>query len=210
MTAFGHQQFVVELKLLKSPVGIKMLARNLFFVIFIAWSCVPSALATTNIDTIMKQLAEIDANVLLMRHAIAPGFGDPDNFVIKQCKTQRNLDLIGRNQAVALGQKLRQASIFVDKVYSSYWCRCLETAKLLQLGEAEAFAGLNSFFEDHADRNQTLNLLQDKFASLAQNGLTLMVTHQVVIQAVTGIGVPSGGFVAYNSRTGKALQVAIE
>jgi phosphohistidine phosphatase SixA len=210
ITAFENQQFVVELKLLKSPVGIKMLARNLLFVIFIVWGSVPSALATTNIDTIMEQLAEIDANVLLMRHAIAPGFGDPDNFVIKQCKTQRNLDLIGRSQAIALGQKLRQASIVVDKVYSSYWCRCLETAKLLQLGEVEAFAGLNSFFEEHADRNQTLSLLQDKFASLAQNGLTLMVTHQVVIQAVTGIGVSSGGFVAYNSRTGKALQVAIE
>jgi phosphohistidine phosphatase SixA len=187
-----------------------MLARNLLFVIFVVWGSVPSALATTNIDTIMEQLDEIGANVLLMRHAIAPGFGDPNNFVIKQCKTQRNLDLIGRSQAIALGQKLRQASIVVDKVYSSYWCRCLETAKLLQLGEVEAFAGLNSFFEEHADRNQTLSLLQDKFASLAQNGLTLMVTHQVVIQAVTGIGVSSGGFVAYNSRTGKALQVAIE
>jgi phosphohistidine phosphatase SixA len=187
-----------------------MLVRNLFFVIFIILGGAPSALASTNIGAIVEQLAEIDANVLLMRHAIAPGFGDPDNFVIKQCKTQRNLDITGRNQAIALGQKLRQASIAIDKVYSSYWCRCLETAKLLELGEVEAFAGLNSFFEEHADRNQTLNLLQDKLASLVQNSLTLMVTHQVVIQAVTGIGVSSGGFVAYNTRTGKALQVVIE
>jgi phosphohistidine phosphatase SixA len=187
-----------------------MLTRNLLFVIFIVWGSVPSALATKNIDAMMEQIAEIDANVLLMRHAIAPGFGDPNNFIINQCKTQRNLDAVGQNQAAALGQKLRQASISVDKVYSSYWCRCLETAKLLQIGEVEAFAGLNSFFQEHADRNQTLKLLQDKFASMTQNSLTLMVTHQVVIQAVTGIGVSSGGFVAYNSRTGRALQIVIE
>ncbi len=124
-----------------------MLARNLLFVIFVVWGSVPSALATTNIDTIMEQLDEIDANVLLMRHAIAPGFGDPNNFVIKQCKTQRNLDITGRNQAIALGQKLRQASISIDKVSSSYWCRCLETATLLALGHAESFARPTQFFE---------------------------------------------------------------
>jgi fucose 4-O-acetylase-like acetyltransferase len=77
----------------------------------------------------------------------------------------------------------------VDTVYSSYWCRCLETGKLLQLGVVVNFAGLNSFFEGHADRNQTLKLLQEKFAELGPNSLTLMVTHQVVIQAVSGVGI---------------------
>ncbi len=187
-----------------------MLARNLLFVIFVVWGSVPSALATTNIDTIMEQLDEIGANVLLMRHAIAPGFGDPNNFVIKQCKTQRNLDLIGRSQAIALGQKLRQASIVVDKVYSSYWCRCLETAQLLDLGVVDGFVGLNSFFQSHADRNQTLQALQIRFDDLDQRKLTLMVTHQVVIQAVTGISVASGAFVAYNSKTGKSIRIAID
>ncbi|WP_372739969.1 histidine phosphatase family protein [Neptunomonas sp.] len=158
----------------------------------------------------MDKLREIDANVLFIRHAIAPGFGDPDNFVINQCNTQRNLDAVGRSQAISLGQKLKQSNIVVDKVYSSYWCRCIETAELLQLGVVEKFAGLNSFFEEHADRNQTLKLLQEKLEELNQNSLTLMVTHQVVIQAVTGMGVSSGAVVAYNTRTRKAVRVAIE
>jgi len=187
-----------------------MLARNLLFFIFTMLGGVPNGLATTHIHTIMEQLTQIDANVLLMRHAIAPGFGDPDNFVINQCKTQRNLDAIGRNQAALLGQKLRKSSIVVEKVYSSYWCRCLETAKLLKLGDVESFAGLNSFFEEHADRNQTLSLLQEKLRNLEQNSLSLMVTHQVVIQALTGIGVSSGGVVAYNSRTGEVLEIVLE
>lgn len=187
-----------------------MLARYLCFVIFILFGSAQSALAVKNSDPIINKINEIGANVLLMRHAIAPGFGDPDNFVINQCNTQRNLDVVGRDQSVSLGQRLRQSNIVVDKVYSSYWCRCLETAKLLKLGLVESFAGLNSFFEGHADRDQTLNLLQKKFAGLDQNSLTLMVTHQVVIQAVTGLSVSSGSIVAYNSQTGKAVRIIIE
>ncbi|WP_310650012.1 histidine phosphatase family protein [Colwellia sp. MB3u-4] len=187
-----------------------MLVGNLLLVLVILSASVQNAFATTNVDPIMDKLRKIDANVLLMRHAIAPGFGDPANFVINQCNTQRNLDAVGRSQAISLGQKLKQSAIVIDKIYSSYWCRCLETAKLLQLGEVERFAGLNSFFEGHADRNETLKLLQEKLAALSQNSLTLMVTHQVVIQAVSGIGVSSGEIVAYNTRTRKAVRVAIE
>ena len=187
-----------------------MLVRNLLFAIFTLLCVITSASATSNEGSILRQLAKIDANVLLMRHTIAPGFGDPDNFVVSQCKTQRNLSAVGRSQAVALGHKFKRASITINKVYSSFWCRCIETAQLMQLGEVEAFAGLNSFFEEHADRNKTLKLLQDKFASIPKHGLTLMVTHQVVIQAVTGIGISSGDFVAYNTRTGEARKIAIE
>lgn len=187
-----------------------MLARYLLLVVFIFSGVAQSAFASTQSDSIMDKLSEIDANVLLMRHAIAPGFGDPDNFVINQCATQRNLDAVGRNQAVSLGQRLKQLGIEIDKVYSSYWCRCLETAKLLKLGVVEGFAGLNSFFEGHADRDQTLKLLQKKFADLDQSSLTLMVTHQVVIQAVTGMSISSGSIVAYNSLTGEAVRIVIE
>ena len=197
--------------LIKSISGLKlMLIRYLLLVFLIFSSVAQSAFASKNIDSIIDKLNEIDANVLLMRHAVAPGFGDPDNFVIKQCVTQRNLDVVGRHQAVSLGQRLKQSGIEIDKVYSSYWCRCLETAKLLKLGVVERFAGLNSFFEGHVDRDQTLHLLQKKLANLDQSSLTLMVTHQVVIQAVTGMSVSSGSFVAYNSLTGEAARIIIE
>lgn len=166
--------------------------------------------ASTNPDSILDKLNEIDANILLMRHALAPGFGDPENFVIDQCDTQRNLDDEGRNQAKLLGLHLKQEGLMFDNIYSSYWCRCLETAQLLNLGKVEEFAGLNSFFQSHAERNQTMQLLQEKFARLSQNSLTLMVTHQVVIRAVTGISTSSGAIIAYNSRTGKSVRIAIK
>ena len=90
--------------------------------------------------------------VLFMRHALAPGFGDPDDFSIKDCSTQRNLNKIGRSQAQAIGVKLAAANIKFSGIYSSYWCRCVETAKLLDLGAITPFDGLNSFFQNHVPR----------------------------------------------------------
>jgi phosphohistidine phosphatase SixA len=187
-----------------------MLWRRLLLICSIWLGSGQSLLAMTGPNLVVDQLNEIDANVLLMRHAIAPGFGDPEKFDINQCNTQRNLDEVGQNQAKLLGLKLKQSGLIFNKIYSSYWCRCLETAQLLDLGVVDGFVGLNSFFQSHADRNQTLQALQIRFDDLDQRKLTLMVTHQVVIQAVTGISVASGAFVAYNSRTGKSIRIAID
>jgi len=159
---------------------------------------------------IIDQLKEIDANVLLVRHALAPGFGDPYNFVIDQCATQRNLDNVGRGQATLLGHRLRQSGLVFVKVYSSYWCRCIDTAELLNLGAIETFLGLNSFFQNHADRDETLKLLRKMLKHLDKKKLTLMVTHQVVIQAITGISIASGGVVAYNSGTNESVRIKFE
>jgi phosphohistidine phosphatase SixA len=188
----------------------KMLWRGLLLINFIGVSVGQCLYAATTTASIIGQLNEIDANVLLMRHSLAPGFGDPDEFIIDQCDTQRNLDDVGRSQATLLGLQVQQTGLVFDKVYSSYWCRCLETAELLNLGAVEAFAGLNSFFQAHADRNKTLKLLQEKFVGLDERSLTLMVTHQVVIQAVSGIGVASGALVAYNSITGQSVRIILE
>jgi phosphohistidine phosphatase SixA len=188
----------------------QMMWRRLLLISFILLGAGQSVYATTSPDSIMGRLTEIDANVLLMRHALAPGFGDPKNFDINQCITQRNLDDVGRTQAILLGLQFKQVGLIFDKVYSSYWCRCLETAQLLNVGVVERFAGLNSFFQDHSERNQTLQLLQEKFVGLSQKDLALMVTHQVVIQTITGISVSSGALVAYNSKTGKSVLITIE
>ena len=91
-------------------------------------------------------------------------------------------------------------------ILSSRWCRCVETAAELGLGPFTTHDGLNSFFDGHVDRAETIRLLRaylDKMNAPSANGsVTLMVTHQVVITAITGIAPQSGGFVAYNSRTG--------
>jgi hypothetical protein len=74
-------------------------------------------------------------NVLFIRHAMAPGYGDPPNFVINDCSTQRNLNNDGRTQAVKIGRIIKREGIKFLKIYSSQWCRCLETARLTDLGK---------------------------------------------------------------------------
>ncbi|MCT7656752.1 histidine phosphatase family protein [Oceanimonas sp. NS1] len=89
--------------------------------------------------------------MLLMRHANAPGIGDPPGFVLDRCNTQRNLDACGRAQAEAWGERLRQHGITQARVYSSQFCRSLDTARLLNVGEVIPAPELNSFFPDEAD-----------------------------------------------------------
>ena len=148
---------------------------------------------------------EIAAAVLFLRHALAPGFGDPANFSIHDCRTQRNLSRAGREQSRRIGQYLRDEAIGIEVILSSRWCRCVETAAELGLGPFTTHDGLNSFFDGHVDRAETIRLLRaylDRMNASSANGPVLMVTHQVVITAITGITPQSGGFVAYNSRTG--------
>jgi broad specificity phosphatase PhoE len=148
--------------------------------------------------------------VMFMRHALAPGTGDPDDFSINDCNTQRNLDDTGRAQARSIGTKLAAAHIKFAAIYSSYWCRCRETAKLLGIGAVTPFDGLNSFFQDHAPRDVTLAKLHDKLDSLSRSShTTLMVTHYVTIRAITGVSVGSGGIVIYDLKTGTARELAL-
>ncbi len=148
--------------------------------------------------------------VMFMRHALAPGMGDPDNFSINDCNTQRNLDDTGRAQARAIGTKLAAANINFSAIYSSYWCRCLETAQLLGLGAVTPFDGLNSFFQNHAPRDATLEKLRKKLDSLSPSApASLMVTHAVIIRAITGLSVASGSVVIYDLKTGTARELSL-
>jgi broad specificity phosphatase PhoE len=160
-------------------------------------------------SALAKVIEETGTNVMFLRHALAPGYGDPSDFDVNNCSTQRNLDSAGRAQAKALGRVLRQHQIRFDEIKSSQWCRCQETARLLNMGKVVPFTGLNSFFEEHADREQTLRQLENYLGSVKQDELVLLVTHQVVISAVTGIYAPSGGVVLFNTttKTSKALDL---
>lgn len=151
-------------------------------------------------------IAQIDADVVFMRHALAPGTGDPAHFDVDDCATQRNLDTEGRAQAIRIGAKIRAAGIYFSEVVTSPWCRCVDTAALMAVGEWSISQGLASFYDGHVDRDETLALLRAGFAA-REPGVTLMVTHQVVISAITGLYTRSGAMVAYNSQTGQALAV---
>jgi len=149
-------------------------------------------------DILKDAIKEVDANVVFLRHAMAPGFGDPDNFSLLDCSTQRNLNENGRKQARTIGFSINKSGVRFNEIISSDWCRCKETAELLNIGTWQTFLGLNSFFQAYAERAVTLRELDLKLKKL-KNGVTLMITHQVVITAVTGISVTSGEMVAYNS-----------
>ena len=149
-------------------------------------------------------------SVLLIRHALAPGFGDPQNFDLNDCSTQRNLDGEGRRQAFRIGKKIKEAGIKFSKIYSSQWCRCLETAEYMNLGEITVEPGLNSFFQGIVPKDKTLHRLRKRLESVeAKQELVLMITHQVTITAVTGITVSSGGAVAFNTKSGESREVRI-
>ncbi|MDP4064477.1 hypothetical protein IMCC1933_03450 [Rhodobacteraceae bacterium IMCC1933] len=151
-------------------------------------------------NNLINAITVVDANVVFMRHTLAPGYGDPDNFSLSDCDTQRNLDAKGRQQASDIGAAILHSGFRFTQVFSSEWCRCKETTELMKLGKWRIFPGLNSFFQGHADRQDTLEMLSLKLEALTK-GVTLMVTHQVIINAVTGASVGSGEFVAYNTDT---------
>lgn len=141
--------------------------------------------------------------VLMIRHANAPGSGDPADFRIDDCATQRNLDERGRAQAQAIGDALRHYGIGKVRLYSSQWCRCLETARLMKLGAVQPLPALNSFFSRPADREPRIAALQAFLAKQPRDGgPIILVTHYVTIAAMTGEGVSSGEGVVLQLKTG--------
>jgi phosphohistidine phosphatase SixA len=131
--------------------------------------------------------------VVMMRHTEAPGVGDPAGFRLEDCSTQRNLSTSGRSQAAKIGQEFRRRNIRVTKVLSSQLCRCLDTAKLLNLGPVEPFPALNSLFQNSkAEPTQTSTVRRFIVNNRETKGVIILVTHQVNITALTGI-VPRSG-----------------
>lgn len=129
--------------------------------------------------------------VVLMRHALAPGTGDPPGFDLRDCSTQRNLSPLGREQAQDLGEALRARGLQRFTVWTSPWCRCRDTAEALGYGTPQARTELGSFFAGRGDaRTQTAALSQ--LLGEWDGGPLLLVTHQVNITALTGV-VPASG-----------------
>ncbi|WP_213998527.1 histidine phosphatase family protein [Arsukibacterium sp.] len=130
--------------------------------------------------------------VLIMRHALAPGTGDPAHFKLADCATQRNLNAQGRAQAAAWGKLLRQQYNGKIALYSSQWCRCLETAELMAVAQVQPLPALNSFFAGRGDRQQQTRALLQRFAVAELPEPTVLVSHQVNFTALTGYFPASG------------------
>jgi phosphohistidine phosphatase SixA len=132
--------------------------------------------------------------VLLMRHALAPGVGDPANLRVGDCSTQRNLNDQGRQDARDIGQWIKRREVRILRVESSRWCRAKETAKLLGLGPVRLNKNLDSLFQDEDALNdpQTANIRKRIVSHRNTSGLLIFVGHFVNISAVVGVSVDSG------------------
>ena len=140
------------------------------------------------------KIAQEGDKIILIRHSLAPGGGDPAGFKVDDCKTQRNLNRTGINQSKKIGKLFKKNKIPVDQVLSSQWCRCKDTAKYA-FGDFKEFTALNSTFQSPYDKNEARQL-KDLYAFVKDwdsNGKNLvLVTHYSIITAVTN-AVPSSG-----------------
>lgn len=146
-------------------------------------------------------------NLLLMRHAQTdPGIGDPPNFRIGDCSTQRNLSEAGREQARRVAAAFQREGVVPDEVRSSAWCRCVDTAELA-FGRHTVWSPINSFFQESSGERQTRNALAALHHHPRPRNLVL-VTHQVNISALTGEFTAMGEILL--ARPGKASHAQLK
>lgn len=147
-------------------------------------------------------------HVALMRHATAPGVGDPPNFRLGDCATQRNLSEAGRAEARAIGERFRANGVKVGRVATSEWCRARDTATGMAIGPVIDEPRINSFFGE--DRASTLQAVSASEAAVkeapASGPITVFVSHQVNITALTGV-YPASGEIVVAKVAGGTLQV---
>ena len=145
-------------------------------------------------DDIWNELRDLDGTVILFRHALAPGGGDPADFDVSDCSTQRNLSAAGRIQSRDMGRQLRKENVDVARVLSSPWCRSRQTAELMGIGSVRPMMRFGSVFtasSSVADRRRKLSMRT--IARHAQrDGVLVIVGHQANIIDLTGIAPASG------------------
>lgn len=163
----------------------------------------PATLAAQDWDALRQS-----GSVALMRHALAPGTGDPAGFRLDDCSTQRNLDDTCRVQARRIGEALRAQDIEFDYIWSSGWCRAYDTAALLDMGPVEIRPFLHSFFAGRGNPQAQTQDALGALAGLPRDARVLLVTHQVNITALTGETLPSGAIVVVQHRKDGGLEVS--
>ena len=151
-------------------------------------------------------LAEEGDKIILIRHSLAPGGGDPPGFKIDDCKTQRNLNRKGINQSKKIGKLFKKNKVPIDQVLSSQWCRCKDTAKYA-FGNFKEFTALNSTFQTPYNKNEPKQLKElynfvKKWEGKGRN--LVLVTHYSIITAVTN-AVPISGEIVITDKNFEVL-----
>ena len=174
---------------------------NYLIIIFI---CINSSVKADSKQTLINELQK-GGKLIFIRHAYAPGGGDPDNFDINDCKTQRNLSHSGRVQSQKIGNFFEENNILIEKVYSSEWCRCKETASIaFKKFKTKKF--LNSFFNAKFAKNSKKQIIDfDKFIRTWDKDQNLVfVTHYVVIYEILNYA-PSSGEIVISDKSLKVI-----
>ncbi|WP_052055699.1 histidine phosphatase family protein [Myxosarcina sp. GI1] len=158
---------------------------------------------------IWTQMREDTGYVVLLRHAqTVSGTGDPPGFELDDCTTQRNLSQAGREQAKQIGKEFRDRNITIEQVLSSQYCRCLDTARLLDLGTVKPSPMLNSIFEDRTTVTQQVEQTRQRIFDRRQSlGVTVMVTHFANITEISGVSPQEGEAVVIKSDQQGNLEV---
>ena len=143
-----------------------------------------------NEQKIIKDLKE-GGKLILIRHSDAPGTGDPANFNLNDCKTQRNLSAEGIEQAKRLGEFFKKNNISFEKVYSSEYCRCKDTARNA-FKDFETFSGLNSTFADTSKTPAYIKKTKEFIEKLDKNKNYIFVAHHTTIEGLTSTFAGSG------------------
>ena len=172
---------------------IKSLRSALALILLISLSIQPSYASELLIwDKLSASSAK--GYVLLLRHSLAPGVGDPENFKLGDCSTQRNLSQEGRDDAAEIGAWIKRQKVKIYRVESSRWCRARQTAKLLDIGKVKLNKNLDSLFRESnlESHPKTLKTKEQILNHRNKSGLLVLVGHYVNIAALVGVGVDSG------------------
>jgi phosphohistidine phosphatase SixA len=184
--------------------------RRMRFVIFtvLLGFCIKAEVAGADDAADAWKALRAGGHVALMRHADAPGgVGDPPGFSVDDCATQRNLSEKGRVDAEKIGSRLKGEGIAFEKILSSPWCRCIDTAKLMNLGTVETEATFGNVVV-LKDQRQTLTAgARALIAQWTASGNLLVVTHGANIQALIGVWLASGEIVVVKGGSDRAKPV---
>jgi phosphohistidine phosphatase SixA len=147
--------------------------------------------------------------VLLLRHSLAPGVGDPENFKLGDCSTQRNLSQEGRDDASEIGAWIKRQKLEIYRVESSRWCRARQSAELLDIGKVKLNKNLDSLFRESnlESHPKTLKTKQQIISHRNKSGLLVLVGHYVNIAALVGVGVDSGEGVIVKANKNGVIKV---
>jgi len=181
--------------------------RFVLFIVLLGFCCPMEAAGADDAADAWKAL-RAGGHVALMRHADAPGgVGDPPDFRVEDCATQRNLSAKGRADAEKIGLRLKGEGIAFEKILSSPWCRCIDTARLMDLGAVETEATFGNVVVLKDQRQALTTGARALITQWTAGGNLLVVTHGANIQALAGVWLASGEIVVVKGGSDRAEPV---